>query len=103
MAIFDWKCECGFIFEEITLQGEKEPDTCPKCKEKKLTKCMGASMAIFNGNGFPTWDSRVANSIKEMQKDHKKKSYLKTNDGINTAHDKTDQAKIKNAFNNSTQ
>ena len=98
MAIFDWKCDCGKIWEEITLPTEKEPTTCPKCKSKKITKCMGASMAIFKGNGFPTWDSRVSNSIKEMQKDHKKKSYLKTNDGVTTAQDSSYKEKISKAW-----
>lgn len=99
MAIFDWKCDCGNVWEEITLPQEDEPTACPKCESKKITKCMGAPMTVFVGTGFTTWDGYVANSIKEMQKEHRKKSYLKTNDGVTTAHDSTDKQRIKKAIN----
>tara|TARA_R100001377_G_C3122256_1_gene86352 strand:+ start:75 stop:380 length:306 start_codon:yes stop_codon:yes gene_type:complete len=98
MAIFDWKCDCGNVWEEITLQGEQEPNQCPKCNKNSITKCMGASIAVFKGNGFPTWDSKVANSVKQMQEQHKKKSYLKTNDGVTTAQDSSDRQKISTAW-----
>lgn len=98
MAIFDWKCECGNVWEEITLPGESFPKECPDCKDDHITKCMGASTAVFVGNGFPTWDNKVKNSIVEMQKQHKKKSYLKTNDGITTAKDSSDKKKIQKAL-----
>jgi len=102
MAIFDWKCEdsndCGNIWEEITLPQETEPSACPKCESKKIKKCMGAPMSVFKGNGWTTWDGYVANSVKEMKKEHAKKSYLKTNDGKTTAYDSTDTNKVKTAM-----
>ena len=102
MAIFDWKCNnsdnCENICEEITLPQETEPTACPKCKSKKITKCMGAPMSVFVGNGWTTWDGYVSNSIKEMKKEHAKKSYLKTNDGRTTAHDSSDKKQIKSAL-----
>ena len=98
MAIFDWKCECGNVWEEITLPGESYPKECPNCKDDHITKCMGASTAVFIGNGFPTWDNKVKNSIIEMQKQHKKKSYLKTHDGKTTANDSGDKKRIQKAL-----
>jgi len=55
-------------------------------------------MVQFVGNGFPTWDGKVKNSIDDMLKQHKKKSYLKTNDGKTTAYDGSDKKRIKNAL-----
>ena len=98
MAIFDWKCECGHVWEEITLPGETFPTECPQCEDDHITKCMGVPMVQFVGNGFPTWDGKVKNSIDDMLKQHKKKSYLKTNDGKTTAHDGSDKKRIKNAL-----
>ena len=102
MAIFDYKCEdsndCGNIWEEITLPQEKEPTACPKCESKKIKKCMGAPMSVFKGTGWTTWDGYVSNSIKEMKKEHAKKSNLKTNDGKTTAHDSSDKKQIKSAL-----
>ncbi|MDP7620517.1 MAG: hypothetical protein QGH27_00980 [SAR324 cluster bacterium] len=98
MAIFDWKCECGNVWEEITLPGDAYPKECPKCKDDHITKCMGASTAVFIGNGFPTWDNKVKNSIIEMQKQHKNKSYLKTHDGKTTANDSSDNKRIQKAL-----
>ena len=98
MAIFDYSCECGYVWEEITLPSEQEPNKCPQCEKETITKHMGAPMAVFIGNGFPTWDSKVANSVKQMQEQHKKKSYLKTNDGVTTAQDSSDKQKISTAW-----
>ena len=59
---------------------------------------MGASNVVFVGNGFPSWDNKVKNSVEDMLKQHKNKSYLKTNDGKTTAHDGSDKKRIKNAL-----
>jgi len=80
------------------LPGDAYPKECPKCKDDHITKCMGASTAVFIGNGFPTWDNKVKNSIIEMQKQHKNKSYLKTHDGKTTANDSSDNKRIQKAL-----
>lgn len=44
MPIFEYSCEsCGAEFERLVFPSEKDPVTCPQCKQESVKKKMSAA------------------------------------------------------------
>ncbi len=57
MPIYEYRCQaCGHQFDEMILGREPEPDTCPKCGEKQVTRAMSAPAFQLKGSGWYVTD-----------------------------------------------
>lgn len=67
MPTFSYKCKaCDYIFDELILFGDDEPDTCPQCQmdiDKVITEFPGV---IYKGSGFPTNDAKISKDNRDM-------------------------------------
>jgi len=54
MPIYEYLCEkCDCQFEQIVSSSDKKPVVCPKCKSKKVKKCIScfSSTGALNDGG----------------------------------------------------
>jgi putative FmdB family regulatory protein len=53
MPIFDYRCDCGHIWEEMILSDNKDPIKCPACNMiGQNTRLVGLSHFKLKGDGW---------------------------------------------------
>lgn len=51
MPVYEFKCKCGHVFEELVPMGT-ENYQCPECQEKKAKKIMSPCTFELKGGGW---------------------------------------------------
>lgn len=62
MPIYEYRCQACNEVSEVFVRGGKEPSTCEKCGEGKLSRLISRAGVIFKGSGFYVNDSKSSNS-----------------------------------------
>ncbi len=62
MPIYEYQCKaCNTCFEFLVL-GNKEPDCCPSCRSKKVSRLMSACGFVSKGKGGETVSKSAGSS-----------------------------------------
>lgn len=53
MPIYEYRCaSCGHVFEEIQRFSDPDPDSCPSCKAKEVSRLISKSSFHLRGGGW---------------------------------------------------
>ncbi len=67
MALYEYKCECGNVFEKIRPMSESEElGDCEKCGKKAKKIVSGIPMVQYKGAGFYSTDYAGRNSYEKQ-------------------------------------
>jgi len=65
VPVFEYNCECGYVFDELVMPGGKAKEmACPVCGSKKIRKKF-STFSTFSGCGLPCSACRQCRIVKE--------------------------------------